>query len=221
MRMRKIRHTLAALTGLVLLGSIANAAMPTDEQIAQAARNPALIGSIMRGTSAEEAAQIATHLVEKIIAGDFRDMIKRLRAIAAASIGASGENGPAVAAALVKAAGDAYEKLVVAAITVAAQKVSPNADAVIEAAIDAAGDKEAAKEAAENPRGTLGWTGVLSVERRALATKRSCIGAAAPAVPTADPVSAPMDVEALTGEAPTQPPQPRPARPTPTPVGKF
>lgn len=162
---------LAVVMGIwVAAGIQLVAAPPSDEQIAAALDNDASIQDLMKDQSPQDAAAIAERLMKAAIAkGGAENALKnRIARLVGACIGASGANGAAVAAALVKAAGKEYNGLVVAAVVVAAKAAKADSEALGKAAAAAAEDAETAKDAQVDPYKYLGRVRAWMVERSAV-----------------------------------------------------
>lgn len=216
--------TAVVMVGLLALNSLA---APADDAKA-AADNPSKLMGLLKGKSAADAAGILTETVKAAIAkgGDERAIKKRLADIVAWAIPASKGNAPAVAGALVKAAGDKYMTVVVASVATAAAAVTDAPKSIVDAAIAAAGADNAkdAKDAAGNPAQTLGGLTKRRVERTA---KRAAailsgkpMGAKLPTTTTTTTTTTVAKTKKVEAPAPAPVVPRRRPKPPVTPVGK-
>lgn len=155
--MNPIKYIFAVLAIMGLLTTQIMAA--TDAQIKNAANNPEVLKTLLAGKTSSQAAEIAWDVMKAAIklGGTEAELQKRIVAVAAAAIAASGKNAESVASALVRASRSKHTGIVVASIALVV-KGWANAKNVIKAAIKAApsGQKSNADAAAKNPVGTLG-----------------------------------------------------------------
>jgi len=234
--------------GRMLIGTVSVAllvglsAMVTSAAVQDAVDNPAALADMLKDKSAQDAATIVGDVIKAAIAkgGTERELSMRLTQLAAVAIGASGNNAPAIAEAIIKATGDQQLSAVAAAIGAAAEKTGKDVKAVVDAAAKAAGEKneKTVREACEKPGAVLGGLALRRIQRSAQIAKDKVEGrftrrattttttTTTTTLPSKDRLAAEQHTTTVTVTPPPPPvvhkpkPKPEPEKPTPTPVGK-
>jgi len=173
----------------------------TEAEVKDCAENPQKLETLLKGKDVKEVGAAVTAILKAVATSGASDRVvnSRIALVTTYAITLAKDSSPAILPAMVKAAGK-YEVVVVAATTVAANRVCTDPKPSILAAANAATNKAAAQAAAKDPEKLLGKLVVWKIEK-------ICVTVAGPPKP---PVASKSTATTTTTTQPK----------SPTPVGK-